>query len=322
MIKNFKKKSRFVGVVTVLVTILLSMGVIATGAYAITTQQPVLNGDDTEHINTPTTIDPNEEIYNLPTINGNFSFEIPYIAAGEVTLIGRVYLDPDNPVTVVISEYQSEYGFFLGLNDSSDIQTKVGTHWSPFIGNQRVDDNRFTFTSDHARIAYLYIGNGRGTNRTIGENVFFDTSSIVGNRSLTNVSGMVYSNHSRHTNNTVEIDIPHIYTTHLLVPHNPLFIESVVVYPGDIITFDMSTDVGLSPYIGLSHVRFSDPLNQLVNITGGSQNRSGTLTVSGEQPQYMFVFVQSSNQEPIATYFHGTIVIERTQDTILSLDGE
>jgi beta-lactamase regulating signal transducer with metallopeptidase domain len=394
MIQNFKKKSRFITVIAVLVTMLLSTGAIAVGAYAMTSQSPVADGNNALYVGISTSLDPNittgrptvelfkeyEEwgitfegfypysnhnsrfmareainvfhngqlirgisdfcevaglsmsissaIYegntwisvirdesgyitklDISSTKGIFSFEIPHIAAGEVALIGRVYLDPDNPVTVFISEYESEHGFFLGLSDSSDVQTKVGTHWIPFFGNESVDNNRFIFTSDYARIAYLYIGSGHGTSSIIGQNVYFDNRSNVGNRHITNVVGRVYgSNEESAVHKTVEIDIPKIYTTPYFVPHNPLFIESLVLYPGDIITFDMSADIG-SPFVGLSSVKFTDPTNQWVTV-----GNSGIITVEGTQPQYVFVFVQANIDESVSTSLSGTITIERASE--------
>jgi len=104
---------------------------------------------------------------------------------------------------------------------------------------------------------------------------------------------------------TVEISIPRIYTTQRFIPHNPLFIESLIVYPGDIITFDMTANTG-TPFIGLSTETFNDPAGKDVHV-----GNSSTITVDGTQPRYVFVFVRSSIDEPVATSFAGTITIER-----------
>jgi len=106
-----------------------------------------------------------------------------------------------------------------------------------------------------------------------------------------------------------------IYTSSLIPHHNPVFIESIVVFPGDIVSFDISTAAGISPYIGFSSEIFTDPANLFLTVSGGSGDGSGsisnTITIRGEYPQYMFVFVQKYNSVPVETYFYGTIVIDR-----------
>jgi hypothetical protein len=287
MMKNLNKRPRLAGIVAVAVAMLLSVGAVAVGVYAMANTPPVPNVNNAFYVSipTPTHVVPDlpigrpsvelfeeyeewgitfEGLYPYPNHNSRFiarevidvfyhgrlvrgisdfcdiaglnmtissatyegstwihvirdesgyiaelditetgehditrnyfSFEIPYVAEGAVAFIGRVHLGPDNPLTVVISEYESEHGFFLGLTDSSDVQTKVDTHWIPFFGNQRVEDNNFTFTSDYSTTVYLYIGNGHGTSGIIGENVFFDIRSNVGNSPLANVSGRIYMN--------------------------------------------------------------------------------------------------------------------------------
>jgi len=167
MIKKFKKKSRFAVMVAICATVFLSIGAGVVGVYGM--GSPAV-------ISTQTTVND-----DMSTINSDFSFEIPVVAAGEVALIGRVFLSYDNPITVVVSDYTSEYGFFLALNDSSTIQTINGTRWNRFTACQSVNNGRFTFTSDHERVAYLYIGNGRGTIGLRNADVTFNYGSNVGN---------------------------------------------------------------------------------------------------------------------------------------------
>jgi len=43
----------------------------------------------------------------------------------------------------------------------------------------------------------------------------------------------------------IEIDIHHMYTTsRRFVPFSPLFIGSMTILPGDLVTFDLSSDIG------------------------------------------------------------------------------
>ena len=321
MIMKFKKKSRLAVVIALCATMVLSMGATVAGAYTMVNPSTAANEIVREAIGT------DEE--GIPIISGDFSFEIPYIAPDEVVLVGRVLLSPDNPFSVIVSAEDSGYGFFMALNDSPHIQTVTNTMWNPFLGNWRVADGQFNFTSDRERTAYLYIGGGLGG---LEGNVSFTSASRFGSGSLTNITGRIYRNNEESVVNdtqaeesndmnvviqtngsrqTVEIGIPQIYTTNLFVPYSPIFIESVILHPGDIITFDIYTDVGFNPFIGFSSVKFSDPTNQVVHIAGGGGRKSGTLTIDGDESKYIFVFVHKDNNEPVDTYFRGTIVIER-----------
>ena len=141
-----------------------------------------------------------------------------------------------------------------------------------------IANDYFEFTSDIERTAYLYIGGGYGGTMSIGS-MFISSDSRwyhPSPASLTNVMGRVYNASKESTANdtisenanvviqtngsrqTIEIDIPHMYTTSRLIPFSPLFIESLLIHPGDVVTFDLSADTG-TPFVGLSPIRFDNP---------------------------------------------------------------
>jgi len=133
---------------------------------------------------------------DIPTINEDFFFEIPYIPAGEVFLIGRISLSPDNSIAVNASaEYRNDAGFFIALSDSPNIQTVTGTMWEQFWGSKMITSDYFNFTSDSERTVYLYIGGGFGGTLAgslfISDgNRFFQNEIKYGN--LSNVIGKVF----------------------------------------------------------------------------------------------------------------------------------
>jgi uncharacterized protein YxeA len=131
------------------------------------------------------------DIQEIPLINEDFAFEIPHIESGEVVLIGRVVICPDNPFTLIVSadEDNSDYGFFLALNDSPSIQTVINTTWYSLRGNEKMIDSHFNFTSDSERTAYLYISGGLGS--LTGNTITIGKGSIIGSGILTNVTGRI-----------------------------------------------------------------------------------------------------------------------------------
>ena len=73
LIMKFKKKSKLVAVVAICATILLTIGAVATGAYAVTSQTPAAYGNTTETSQLPSAITNHAPITNEALYNENLS---------------------------------------------------------------------------------------------------------------------------------------------------------------------------------------------------------------------------------------------------------
>ena len=131
---------------------------------------------------------------DVPVIGEGFEFEIPYIEPSEVVLIGRIVICPDNPFTLVVSvdEEDSDYGFFLALNESPYAETLYDTTWNLITGSRELTGVRFNFASIEESTAYLYIGGGFGGVNLAGNITIFSTSSQINSGTLTNITGEFY----------------------------------------------------------------------------------------------------------------------------------
>jgi len=112
----------------------------------------------------------------------------------------------------------------------------------------------------------------------------------------------------------IQIDIPVIYTSNEFMGNTIyLDIELADVNAGDVVIIDISTDEQITALVGLSNVRSVDNLaGQSVFVAGAPGGRNDTFTIGNDVPlRYMFVSVQARSEVPIATYFRGTIIIER-----------
>ena len=243
---------------------------------------------------------------HIPLIGEDFSFEIPHIAAGEVVLIGRVTLSPDNPLTVVVSaEDISGHGFFMALNNSPDIQRAAGIMWSQLRGNRMsatmLSDGyySFTLTSNEERIAYLYIGSGLGGITASGGFSFGEGSSWARNGNIANIIGRVYGvaaevvsgGAQTEAENTIpiitgnfEVDIPLIRAGEIVL------IGRLGLEPGQ--TFEVELDFsrrGLA-VIGISNTPYAVENGYWSgSITGIDNSSTITLTYTGEGFRYLYV---------------------------------
>jgi len=217
---------------------------------------------------------------NIAVIEDYFSFRISHIIeSGEATLIGSMEIEQG-----VVYYFDIRFGINIG-GVYIGLKAYEGD-WLYLVRNG--DDGRFV--SDVSRQVYVYI--------LVPEN-----SWVMG------VWGRIYAISTYTTaqpnelRQVIEIDIPYMYTTSQFVPFSPLFIDSIVVMPGDVVTFDLSADIG-TPFVGLSAEKFDNPAGFSINV-----GNTGIVEAEGTEPQYIFIFVL--NTEPVATSLTGIIIVER-----------
>jgi len=253
---------------------------------------------------------------NIPIINGDFELHIPFIAVGEEILVGRLNLEQGQAYRKTAFAAQAN-GIFIGVRDVINTEGIQDWNWSSYFASQAGMAVVSTAIHQGEPFVYLFVGScplsANPTDLTdVTIRLTMLSDSQPNEQSYTtpndNENSMVLSiyNTTNALRRTMEIDIPHMYTTSRFVPFSPLFIEPLMVRPGDIVTFDLSADIG-TPFVGLSTIKFDNPAGIAVQV-----GNTGRIETSSTEPQYIFIFTHTDIGEPAATSLRGTIIVERT----------
>jgi len=107
---------------------------------------------------------------NVLTLMGNFEFDIPHIAPGEIILLGQTYLPARQFYDITIDVGEGS-GFFIGMTNSPDIDSIRGTTWNTYAESS---DERITVPFEHSGFGFLYIGSSAEMNEQATD--LFDVS--------------------------------------------------------------------------------------------------------------------------------------------------
>ena len=93
----------------------------------------------------------------IPVIGGNIEIHIPFIAAGEEVLVGRLNLEMGQ-VFEVSADSEEGNGIFVGITSVPLPRGVQGRHWQPYSGRGDSGNVTTTITHGDARFVYLFAG--------------------------------------------------------------------------------------------------------------------------------------------------------------------
>ena len=105
---------------------------------------------------------------HIPMVNDDFSFEIPYIAPGEVMLIGRIVLEPGVIYSRTISAETNQGNILIGLSPYPNEEGWIGQPrgaWNHWLDLRTASEGQWNFDNDESITAYVYLVSGSSNHR-------------------------------------------------------------------------------------------------------------------------------------------------------------